>query len=396
MTRKNHTPSQTATGILILLTALFVSLSRAGAGETGVGPDTILLGQSCALTGPAAGLGTGMKSGLEAAFDEINARGGIKGRQVILLSRDDYYEPGQASSNTESFVREGVFMLAGYVGTPTSESALPIAAARRIPFFAPLSGARFLRDPFRPEVVNLRAGYDEEMMHLISHLVKVRGITNIACFHQDDSFGQAGLYGARLAMTAHGLKLSATGSFQRNTVSVLAGLNAIRLARPEAVVLVAPHQPCSEFIKLAVARGMEKTVFCTLSFSEVQALNQALGPMRQDILVSQVTPFPWDESLPVVRDYLATLRAWRPRALVGYSSLEGYLAGRLFCGVAERVEGELTRAGFLAALENAGALDLGGLSLVFGPGDHQGMDRTYLVLVRNGDIRPLPQAAGEP
>jgi ABC-type branched-subunit amino acid transport system substrate-binding protein len=252
-----------------------------------------------------------------------------------------------------------------------------------------MTGARFLREPFRRNVVNLRAGYDEEMMHLINYLVKERSTRKIAYFFQDDSFGKEGLASVGKALAAHGLTLAARGSYQRNTVAVLAGMRTIQAAAPQAVVLVAPHAPSAEFIKLAVARGMDDTVFCTLSFSGVLALNTSVGPLAQDIVISQVMPFPWKADLPIVQEYQKAVSTYRPRTRIDYSSLEGYLAGRLFCHVAAAVKGPLTREGFLDTLEGLGRFDLGGIPLSFGPDDHQGMDQTFLLLIRNGLITPI-------
>ncbi|MFH1152438.1 MAG: ABC transporter substrate-binding protein [Pseudomonadota bacterium] len=390
---KPSTPVRPCTNSLIRTIVLVLALMfyhHPCHGESGVSQQAIILGQSCALSGPAGDLGSGMKAGLETAFDEINARGGIQGRHILLYSMDDYYEPGQASRNTEFLIlHDNVFMLVGHVGTPTSKASLPIAQARNVPFFAPFTGARFLREPFCRTVINIRSGYDEEMMHMISHLVKARNIRKIACFYQDDSFGKASLDSVERALAAHDLTLTARGSFQRNTVAVMAGLKKIQQACPQAVVLVGPHPPCAEFIKLAVARGMDATVFCALSFAGVNALNQALGPMPQDIIVSQVMPFPWDESLPIIRDFHGAVATWRPRTDIDYSSFEGYVAGRLFCHIAQGLTAPPTRESFIAALENARSFNLGGIAMEFGPLDHQGMNQTYLILLQNGVIKPL-------
>jgi ABC-type branched-subunit amino acid transport system substrate-binding protein len=167
--------------------------------ETASGP--IILGQSCALSGPAKNLGLEMRAGLLAAFAHINSLGGIKGRDIHLLSLDDGYEPDKAVYNTLRLINEeAVFMLIGEVGTPTSKAVIPLIEAYKIPFFAPFSGAELLRTPFRRYVINVRASYYQEMERLASYLVDDQKIERISCFYQNDSYGYDGLNGLERAL----------------------------------------------------------------------------------------------------------------------------------------------------------------------------------------------------
>ena len=85
----------------------------------------IVLGQSVALSGPAAELGREMQLGAQLYFDSINASGGIRGRKIVLKTLDDGYEPARAEANTRRFIDEGdVLALFGYVGTPTAAASI--------------------------------------------------------------------------------------------------------------------------------------------------------------------------------------------------------------------------------------------------------------------------------
>ncbi|MBI3369528.1 MAG: ABC transporter substrate-binding protein, partial [Burkholderiales bacterium] len=119
----------------------------------------LVLGQSCATTGPAAQLGIQMHHGAKLFFDAVNAQGGINGRPIELRLLDDGYEPDRCKANTEQLIRDDVFALFGYVGTPTALAALPLVNQARIPFFGPFTGAQALRDPFSRNVFHVRASY---------------------------------------------------------------------------------------------------------------------------------------------------------------------------------------------------------------------------------------------
>jgi len=364
---------------LISLPGLFIPLSPPSAmGQTGNGTP-VILGQSCALSGPAKDLGLEMRSGLLAALAKINDEGGIKGRDVILLSKDDGYEPDRAVKNTLDFINtDEVFMLIGQVGTPTSSAVLPLVEQHHIPFFAPFTGAEFLREPFRKYVINVRASYFQEMEKLASYLIDVKKIKKIACFYQDDSYGQDGLNGIKKALQQRGIDLVSQGSYERNTVAVLRGLTDVMGADPEAVVLVGAYSACAEFIKLGKARTARDILYCNISFVGTESLQTTLGRYTGNVIVSQVVPSPKDTEIELVREYTAAMRKYQHDAPISFTSLEGYIAGKLFSQISSAVPGELQRETFISTMEEIGVFDLGGVILRFSPTDHQGMEDIYL------------------
>ena len=351
----------------------------------------ILLGQSCALTGPSKNLGLELRAGLLAAFSKVNDEGGVDGRDILLISRDDGYEPDRAVRNTKAFIQdEAIFMLIGEVGTPTSNAVLPLIEEHKIPFFAPFTGAEVLRQPFRKHVINVRASYYQEMERLAAYLIDKKKIRKIACFYQDDSYGLDGLKGIELALARRGLSLVAKGSYERNTVAVLRGLTDVLQADPEAVVLAGTYSACAEFIKLSKARTSKKLLFCNISFVGTESLKNALGRYGSDVIVSQVVPYPQDTELPLIHEYTDAMGKYQHDAPISFTSLEGYMAGKLFAQIVAKVPGELTREKFIATMEQVGTFDLGGVTLQFGPMDHQGMDAVYLTEI-NPDLKKVKE-----
>src|SRR5262249_50266504 len=152
--------------------------------------------------------------------------------------------------------QEQVFMLFGYVGTPTSTAVVPLIKQAQIPFFAPFTGAEFLRTPVSTTIYNVRASYFQETEAQVHQLVDVLGQKKIAVFYQDDSYGRAGLGGAQMALRQRGLDVVATGAYQRNTVDVHAAVETIKKVNPEAVIMIGAYKPNAAFIKAAKAAGM--------------------------------------------------------------------------------------------------------------------------------------------
>ncbi len=157
----------------------------------------------------------------------------------------------------------------------------------------------------------------------------------------------------------------------------------IRNAEPQAVVMVGAYKPVAEFIKLSKKLKFEPT-FVNISFVGSDALAKELGPDGEGVIISQVVPFPWDVSLPVVAQYQEALKAVDPAAEPGFVSLEGYLVGRVAIEALKAAGKDVTRQDYLDALNALGTLDLGGLVLGFGPDDNQGSDDVFMTRITAG------------
>jgi branched-chain amino acid transport system substrate-binding protein len=366
----------------VVAAALFISGSGFAA-DPGVSSDKIVFGQAAPLEGPAAALGVGMREGLLAAFAEANAKGGIKGRKLELVSRDDGYEPNKSIDASKQLLNDDkVFALVGPVGTPTSLAVVPIAAEAGVPFIGPFTGVEALRNPYKPNVVNVRASYFQETEEWIERLTKDLKFERISILYQDDSFGLAGLAGVKKAMEKRNMTLASEGTFERNTTAVRSALLEIRKGNPQAIVMVGPYKPSAEFIKLAKQLKMD-VVFVNISFVGADALAKELGDAGDGVIVSQVVPFPQDTGIPLVASYHQALKAAVPNATPGFVSLEGYMVGRLVVQALEKLDGEPSRKALLAALSN-GTYDLGGVKLTFGANDSQGSDTVFLTVIQKG------------
>ena len=367
--------------------SLIICSAGPAAGELN---NTILLGQSAALSGPAKNLGIELRAGFLAAFSRVNDSGGIRGKEIRLRTLDDGYEPDRAIKNTNELIEEDqVFMLVGEVGTPTAKAVVPIIEKRKIPFFAPFTGAEFLRSPSRKYVINVRASYFQEMERLASYLVDKKKLKRIACFYQNDSYGFSGLEGIRKALARRGMMLVSQGSYERNTIAVMAGIKDIFQEEPEAIILVGAYAACAEFIKLSKVKYGDATIFCNISFVGTESLRDTLGAYGDKVIVSQIVPYPRDMSIPLIREYIESMTKYQHDAPVSFTTLEGYIAGKLFAEIALAVKGDLTRETFIHTMREVGSFDLGGIILSFAEDDHQGLDSVYLTSIYP-DIRLLP------
>ncbi len=378
--------------LIAAATALLPGLLSAGQGIT----DTdVTFAQVAALDGPAAALGQGMRVGMMAAFEEVNSQGGVHGRQIILESLDDGYEPDRSVEHVQSVIDgDNHIGLIGAVGTPTSAATQPVATAAGMPFIGPFTGAGFLRMAEHGNVFNVRATYFAETEAWIKHLVDEQGMQNIALLYQDDGFGRVGLAGVTAALESRGMSLVADGTYTRNTVAVKKALLSIRKAKPDAVVMVGAYKPVAEFIRLSRKMKFNPT-FVNISFVGSDALARELGDDGEGVIISQVVPFPWDASIPVVAQYQQALAAFDPAAAPDFVTLEGYLTGRLAIAALDAAGRDLTRENYLSAFSNLRKIDFGGVVMEFGPGDNQGMDSVFLTrITKDGGFAPISANSG--
>jgi branched-chain amino acid transport system substrate-binding protein len=345
----------------------------------------LILGQSAAFSGPAAQLGLQMNRGARLCFDAFNAAGGLGGTQIEVATLDDGYDPERCKANTARFLSDEVFALFGYVGTPTSLAALPLIKQGHTPFIAPFTGAMALREPLLRQVFHVRASYDDETALIVRQLTNL-GLKRIAVFRQNDSYGQAGLDGVVKALKAQALAPVAVATVERNSVDVAAAVKAITPLHPDAVVQISAYKSCAAFIRAARAAGYGGT-FYNVSFVGTQALADELGPEARGVVVSQVMPYPYTQSIPVVREYLEAIRRAGGDAKPNYSSMEGYIAARVLIEGLKRAR-SLTPEGLVGGLETLQNHSLGGFTINLGPNNHVASKFVELsMLTGDGGVR---------
>lgn len=356
----------------------FATVARA----QGDGP--IVLGQSAPFTGPAAQLGIQFHQGAKVFLDAYNAQSGRRAVQIKTL--DDGYEPERCAANTQKLIDEDVFALFGYIGTPTSLAALPLAVKDKVPFVAPFTGAMALREPFHKNVFHLRASYNDETALMVRQLTHL-GLKKIAVFHQNDAYGKAGLDGVTLALAEQQLKPIAQATVERNSAEVAPAVKTLLAARPDAVVQVGAYKACAAFIREARKAGFGGTFF-NLSFVGTQALSDELGKEAAGVLVTQVVPSPYSQANAIAREFTEAVRKAGNGASANFSSLEGYLAAKVLVEGLRKAPGKLSREGLITGLESIDRLQLGGFEVSFSAKNHVGSKFVELsMLTGDGKVR---------
>ena len=108
---------------------------------------------------------------------------------------------------------------------------------------------------------------------------------------------------------------------------------------------------------------------------------QCVGTDGEGAIITQVVPFPFDASLPLVKEYQEALKAHNPDAEPGFVSLEGYMVGKLTAEALKKTGADVTREAFIDSFAKTGTFDLGGVALTYGANDNQGMDQVFLTKI---------------
>ncbi|RYY66992.1 MAG: amino acid-binding protein, partial [Comamonadaceae bacterium] len=326
--------------------------------------DPLVIAQVAPFSGPQAVTGRAVHAGAKLHFESVNARGGIKGRPLRFVTRDD----AQKADLTVKLVREVIaeespIALLGTVGTTNLEALAKdgVLVQQRVAMIGAVSGASSVARA--PGMHVVKASYHDEVARLFRNLSTL-GVKRVGLVNQDDGLGQDVLAGAQAAARQYGIELVANTTYVRNTVAVEQAVAQMIKARPQVVFLGATTAAGIEFVRQYAAAGGGGTMLYGLSIIDTDALRKALGDERaRGYAFSVVLPMPQDPSRAVARDYLA-LRSASKDPDLSARSIEGFVAARALTQVLEGVQNP-TAANVSAALNNARAVDVGGYVLDF-------------------------------
>jgi branched-chain amino acid transport system substrate-binding protein len=355
-----------------LLTLLFCLLGASGAwAETGVTSSSIVIGQTGVFSGPVAEPALQYRAGAQIYFDEVNAKGGIGGRKIKLVSYDDKFDPKLAAENTKKLIEEDkVFALFGYIGTGATVASIPKINEHRIPVIGALSGADGLRDPKLNLIFHTRASYGAETGKMVEQLTTT-GVKSIAVVYQDDPFGKAGLKSVQGAFTRFNIKPTIEAPIDMGKLDALAATTTeIAKTHPGAIIMITAGKASTAFIREYLKTG-ERPQFFGVSVLSAKALLADLGTDAHGIVIAQVVPSPLRSSYGISKEFTAAAKKANSKDTT-YNSLEGYITAKVFIEALRRAGKDLTREKLMSALETMNNYDLGGFVVDYSGGKRVG------------------------
>lgn len=358
--------------------------------EPGVTNNSITIGMSAAFSGLNGSVGQDMRDAIRSYFAQVNATGGVHGRKLEIDAIDDNMEVSKTRNNTTLFVNDRQsFALMAYCGDENTAAALELASAARVPIVGAVSGAQSLRLPVSRYLFHTRASSADEIEAIVKQVASL-GLTRVAVFYQNDRSGKADLNEVVSALKKFNLTPAAIGAVEAPVrfvaeVKVTEAFNAISKVKPQVVLMLTSYEPAAALVQLMKKADLQPQ-YLALSTVGTDPLVQQLGPLARGIGISQVLPHPWDNTVPLIKEYQNTMRFTDKESVFSFASLEGYIMARVMVAGLRRAGKELSREKLIAALE-AMDLNLGAYRVRYSPEEHHGSNLVYLTVIgANGRV----------
>jgi ABC-type branched-subunit amino acid transport system substrate-binding protein len=346
--------------------------------------DKWIVGQSVPLTGGNAELGLSIRDGANAYFQVVNARGGISGRSIELISLDDRNDRKTAGTNTAKLLNEHrAVALFGYGSATLSLDAMPLAEQANVLFFAPFSGA----DPVRKlnsVVYTARASYGEEMEKILSFWTG-HGFNQVVVMHYDDEVGKQNLAVVTEYLAKKGAKPSSL-AVQRNANVTKEQIDALIKLRPDVIVNTLLFGPAAEISKQLATRNTFVPM-SSLSFVGAQQYINAAGSAATGVSIAQVVPNTGSPQ-PIVRECATALRDSGVRTALNGTHLEACIAAKVLTEAMRRAKRPGDSKSLIEALNTLNSYDTGGFIVRYDSKNHHGSSYVELDMVsRDGKLR---------
>lgn len=339
----------------------------------------LLIGQTVGVTGAVAATVKESMAGAKLYLDSVNAKGGIRGEKVQLITLDDKFDVKQAQENARILVEDRhVLALFMNRGTPHTEALLPLLAKHDIALIGPSTGAMVLHQPVKRQVFNVRSSYQREAQKAVQHLVTV-GITRIALVHVDDSFGLDGLAGAQSGLEKASVKPQVVLKFDRTKPDFGILIPEVIKSQAQAVIWIGSGTAVADGVKALRAAGSSAQVV-TLSNNASSGFIKLLGEQARGVIITQVLPSERATSYAFVKEAQDLARAQKGLEL-SPAVLEGFVSAKVLVEALRRASPQPTRAKIITALEAMDKFNVGGLDLSFSSTDHSGLDFVDLSII---------------
>ena len=383
--RKIRRPISTAAALSLAFAMTCTATAEAQTAAQGVLAQEVLVGTHVDLSGPLAPWGAAVKNGLTLAIDEANRAGGVNGRTIRLIVKDDVYEPEQAASAVRQLVsQDRVFAILSPLGTHTVTASLQEALSRGVLYLFPLTASAEAHAPLAPLKFALTPTHEMEVQEGLRRILNARGPLKVGVLAPNDAFGRAVSQGAADELTRRGLALGAILPFARGVDTYESIVTKLRGERIDVVVLGIEPEETLSLLRAARMMRWQPTFLCTSACYAPEFATLSGGNAEGVFAVGQV-PIPYADD--------KRLGAWVKRYEMRFSAvptvqaLTAYRNARLFLSALRQAGRNPTQASVAAILETRGSWtdpELGGLPIEFTRTDHLGGHSGLLAQVRGG------------
>jgi ABC-type branched-subunit amino acid transport system substrate-binding protein len=368
--------------LTLLMVLLSVTAALAQTRPPGVTDTEIVLGITTPLSGPAAAWGmTGL--GAEAWAKHVNEQGGVHGRKIKVVLKDDAYNPGKAVANVAD-MKDGVFALVGLLGSAVMNANKDAVAEAKLPTIYPYGDPQiWAKQPKDKQryVFAVYTNYVDEGEFLLQQAVKLVGAKKVAVFYQNDDYGKGYIEGIKRALPGLAGKAALVAEVPYEVQDRELGTHALKLrdAGADVVIPAATVTHGANLIKEMVKVGYKPQIFAPFPLGDHNVMFRLLGELWEGAYYNGNIPSVTDpESVRVIDLVLKQdpkLKGREAFALAGAIAMQTAVEGL------RRAGRNLTRESYVEAMETIRNWTPEGLRwapITFGPGRHHGLNTVRL------------------
>ena len=357
----------------------------------------IVIGTHVDLSGPLSSWGASVRNGLTMAFEEANEMGGIGGRMLRLVVRDDTYDPREAARAVRTLADDDhVFAILSPLGTPTMHAAIDEALSRDVLYLFPLTASEEAFFPPSRLKFSLTPSHAMEVQEGLRRILNARGATKVGILATSDEFGRAVKQGATNELQRRGTAFAAEAVFSSSDVRLDDALDALHRQGVELVVLGTEAGQALQVMRAAAGMRWKPMFLCSSACYESEFATLAGNDAEGLYSVGQVPiPYPEDPKLGTwVHRYEAEFST-----VANIHALTAYRSAHLFLTVLRQAGPAPSQAQFAKVLETRGTWTdpaLGGLPAEFSSTDHLGSHTSLLAQIRRGRWTVLTDPVAPP
>jgi ABC-type branched-subunit amino acid transport system substrate-binding protein len=360
---------------LALLAGSFSSVAAADK-VRGVTDTEIIIGQWGPQTGPAALWGS-VARGSGVYFDMINAEGGINGRKIKYVLRDDAYQPAKTKAIAKEFVEDiGVFAVACGVGTSPGMAVRDYLMENKVPWVGPATGSRHWTEPFQKYLFALYPRYADEAYLLTQYAVEKLNKKKIGFFYQNDDYGKEGMEGAKKYLDKKGIKLAAEVPVEVTDTDLKSHALKLKESGADAVIMWVLPKHAATILGQAKAAGFQPQWIASSTLSDAPLMHKLTKGLWEGVIYANFL----DIDNPKVKKYLEAQKKFAPNEQnTGVFFLAGFMFVEPMVEGLRRAGKDLTPDTFVKAMESIKNWnDWIGHDCTFTAQDHQGMKSIFL------------------
>lgn len=342
------------------------------AGTTiGITDTEIKIGSFGPLTGPAALWGNIMK-GMDSYFKMINEKGGVNGRKINFIMKDDAYDPSRTVPAVREIVqKDEVFAFVGGIGTAPCMSVVDYLVEENIPWISPITGATHWSIPVKKNIFSVLPYYIDEGIIQAKYAIDSLKSEKIGIIYQNDDVGKSALVGAKDYMKSKGIDFVAEVPVEVTDTDLNSHVARLKDSGADVVLLwTLPRQGVITVASSAVI-GYKPQFIASFILSDISLMHGLTKGAWEGVIYGSFTYPPYDFNNPEIVAAKEALAKYYPDVRWGVFPFAGYIYGQPFVKALEKLGRDVTREGIVAELEKMKSEEFLGLNVSYSPNDHQ-------------------------